>query len=291
MEPIPGLSDEDNELFRLAFEAQGIKPPSDHYLTSDEPVKEIPGALQNSGIKQDDDSVWVPVLTPEELERNTPSRGKNMVKVKAPAGVSVHTFYTLLSNAYALYLTEGNYGNDALQSRTGLAPGIISKVLASPEFKYALRTRGVEPTSTGLTTEQDYVLLALTDPSDGKTLQQKLRALGVSYTKYRAWMKQPVFKAQVDRLTQDLLHNNVDSLVQLEKLAVAGDLSAIKYKHELNGLYDPNKQNNIDAMALISLVFEVVARHVNNPVALQGIGAELGQIAQELKLGPKQIGQ
>lgn len=259
-------------------------------LRSSEPVKEAPGAIQNSGVVATETEVLVPHMSTEELGRNEPSRGKKMVAIKPTPGIGVQTFYTLLSNAYALYVTEGTYSNDALQQRTGFAPGTITKTLASPEFKRALSLRGVKPTASGLTTEQDYVLLALTDPSDGKTLQQKLRSLGVSYAKYRGWMKQPLFKMQIDSMTQGLLHDNTASLVQLEKLAGEGDLPAIKYKHELNGLYDPNKQNSIDALALMSLLFEVVSRHVNDSVALAGIAQELGEVAQQLKLEPKQIG-
>lgn len=300
---IEGLDDDTNALFAAAFKAAGISQhpgaePAPNYvrdgmgdpIVSDEPIK--PGeALQNSGIKAEDSGVLVPHLTQEELERNTPSRGKKMVAVKPPAGVSVQTFYLLLSNTYALYVLNGAYNNEDLQVRTGVAPGTIATVLSSAEFKYALRLRGIEPNATGLTTEQDYALLTLTDPSDGKTLPQKLRALGLSYAKYRAWLKQPAFRMQMEKMTGDLLHNNIDSLVQLESLANQGDLGAIKYKHELNGLYDPNKQNNIDAMALMSLIFEVVARNVKDPVALEGVGKELGEIAQQLKLEPKQIGQ
>lgn len=295
---IPGLSDEDNAAFARAFAELGVTPPEGMPIeytyvpdrVSDEPVKEEPGAIQNSGVIVEGDAVLVPHMSPEELEHNTPSRGKNLVMIKSPVGVSVATFYLLLSNAYALYVTEGAYSNEALQARTGLAEGVISKTLSSAEFQRALRLRGVEPNATGLTTKQNYLLLLLSDPSDGKTLQQKLRAAGVSNATYRGWLKNSIFKATLDRMTGDLLTNNADSLVQLERLASSGDLGAIKYKHELNGTYDPNKQNNIDAMALMSLLFEVVSKYAPKE-SLAPIAQELGEIAQRLKLGPKQIGQ
>lgn len=268
-----------------------IELPStvDYVDVSDERVKPD-GELQNSGIKADNGAVLVPHMSQEELENNTPANGKGMVRVEPPEGISLQTFYTLLSNSYALYLTTGNYDNEALQQRTGLAPGSISKTLSSPQFKHALRLRGVHPNATGLTREQDLVLLTLTDPSDGKTLGAKLKACGVSFATYRAWLKQPVFKAQIDAMTGDLLSDNSQSLVQLEKLVGLGDLGAIKYKHELNGLYDPNRQNNIDVMALMSMMMDIIMRNTSSAAEQQAIASEFKDIAQQLKLGTKAIG-
>jgi hypothetical protein len=280
-------------LFKAARKAKKAEKPAiatpEYKAVSEERVKPE-GEIQNSGIIAGEGrEVLVPHMSVEELETNTPARGKGMVPVTPPEGVSISAFLLLLSNAYALYVTKGSYDNDALQVRTGLAPGTIAKVLSSPEFKYALRLRGVFPNSTGLTREQDLVLLALTDPSDGKTLQQKLRACQVSFATYRAWMKQPVFKMQMDAMTESTLSDNSHALVQLDKLAGEGDLGAIKFKLELNGRYDPNKQQNIDVIAMMSMMLDIMARHVRDPETLAAISSDMGQLASQLKLTP-QIG-
>lgn len=265
-----------------------VAPTQEYAKISEERVK--PAGIQNSGITVEGNTVLVPHMSNEELENNMPSRGKGMVPVTPPEGVSIKTFYNLLSNSYALYVTEGNYDNDKLQQRTGLAPGTISRVLASPEFKRALSLRGVVPNATGLTREQDLVLLVLSDPSDNKTLSQKLKSCGVSYATYRGWMKQPVFKAQMDAMTESTLSDNSQALVQLEKLAGQGDLAAIKFKLELSGRYDPNRQQNIDVVAMMGLLFEIVARNVKDPEALATIGEEMQQVALKLNVGTSQIG-
>jgi hypothetical protein len=275
-------------LFQSALAEKVAKPPvPDYVAVSDEPVK--PVGLQNSGIKVEGNEVLVPHMEPGELARNQPSRGKGMVPIKAPVGVSIENFYTLLSNAYALYVTEGKYDNETLQRRTGFTETLIAKVIETPDFRRALRLRGVEPAATGLTTEQDYAIMVLTDPSDGKTLSQKLKVLGISYAKYQGWLKNPVFKSHIDRVTESILANNADALTQLERAASEGDMAAIKFKLELNQRYDPNKQQNIDAMALMSMLFQIVATHVRDEAALEGIGTDLQRLAQDLKLTP-QIG-
>lgn len=276
-------------MFENALKEKVQTPTNVEYVAvSDEPVKPG-GALQNSGIKVEGNEVLVPHMEPDELARNTPSRGKGMVPIKAPPGVSIENFYTLLSNAYALYVTEGKYDNETLQRRTGFTETLIAKVIETPDFRRALRLRGVEPAATGLTTEQDYAIMVLTDPSDGKTLSQKLKMLGISYAKYQGWLKNPVFKSHLDRVTESILANNADALTQLERAASEGDMAAIKFKLELNRRYDPNKQNNIDSMALMSMLFQIVATHVRDEAALEGIGNDLQRLAQDLKLTP-QIG-
>lgn len=296
---IDGLSDEQNAMFEAAFAAQKKKMitdafydvDEDEYIAiSDEPVKAKEGAIQNSGIEIGrDKTVLVPHLTVDETNRNTPANGKGMVPIKAPHGTGTETFYKLLSNAYALYVTTGSYDNEGLQRRTGMTEASIAKVIASPEFKRAMSVRGVVPNASGLTLEQDYALQKLTDPSDGKNLQAKLKQLGVSYSKYRAWMKQPVFKAVIESYTNDVLYDNNPSMVQLAKKAGEGDLAAIKYLHELNGTYDPNRQTNIDFMQMLQLVIEIIFRHVKDADTLKALDSDLKMVVEKMT-GPKRLG-
>lgn len=258
---------------------------------SSEPIKDAPGAIQNSGLAPDPTGgVLVPVMTEGELSENRPTFGKPMRRVKPPRGVGQETFLTLLSNSYALYVRSGSYDNERLQQATGLAPGIIAKTCSSPEFKAAMRLRGVHPAATGLTREQELVLQALSDPSDGKTLQQKLKTVGVTYAKYRAWLQQPSFRDYLNHVTEGMTAHNADALVQLERLVGEGDLKAIQYKLEMNGRYNPGQQQQVDLMALMSKILEIITTHVQNPEVLSGIAQDLGQVASDLKIGPRQIG-
>lgn len=256
---------------------------------SGEPVKERDGAIQNSGFEIRGRVVEVPHLTEEELGRNTPARGKKMVPVRVPAGEQSEFFYTLLSNAYALYVTEGSYDTDRLVKRTGIAEGTVARLIVTPEFKRAMRVRGVVPSASGLTAEQDYVIQKLVDPSDGKNLQAKLKQMGIPYSKYMAWMKQPVFKSIMDSHTNFLLQDNNASLVQLARKAGEGDLAAIRYMHELNGTYDPNRQTAIDFMQTLGLVVEIIFKHVKDPKVLEAINQDVNGLVEKIS-SPKQIG-
>lgn len=249
---------------------------------SHEPVKKSMGAIQNSGIELDpaNREVSVPVMTLAETDNNEPSYGHRMQRVRVPQGVSPETFRLILGNAYAEYMLHGKFTTESVAERSGVAKGRVSRVLASLEFKKALELRGVENHGSGLTVEQDFAVQILSDPADNRTLSQKLKAIGVSNTVYRTWLKQPLFRDLMESLSADLLANNSDSLVVLERLAGNGDLNAIKYKHLLNGTYDPNKQTNVDIMGIMTTVFEIVAAHVKDASTLEAIASELGQAAR-----------
>lgn len=279
------------ENLKIESVLKGRGKPTD--LVSAAPIKGD-GRLENSGIEPaDDGSILVPYVTEDELAANVPANGKQLMRVARPKGIGQETFLTLLSNAYALYLMEGSYDNERLQRRTGLAPGIIAKTISSPEFTTALRLRGVSPEATGLTREQELCIQVLTDPSDGKSLKQKIDSLkphGVTYAKYRAWMKNSTFRAYITSVSEEMLANNQDALTQLERLAASGDLAAIKYKLEVNQRYNPQQQQNIDMVAVMSKMLEILSKHVRDPETLTAVAEDFGRVAQELKLAP-QIGQ
>jgi hypothetical protein len=258
---------------------------------SREPVKTMEGAIQNSGVEVDPNTkeLLVPQMTEDETSANKPAYGKHLLRVRPPKGVPLDKFQLCVSNAFALYQLSGNFDVDKVVERSGLTPGLVGKVLRSEQFTVALRARGVhvDPEIRGLTTEQEQALVLLTDPTAGP-LKAKLKALGWSYSKYQAQFKHPAFKEAMEGITEHTLAQNSDSLVVLEALALNGDLNAIKYKHLLNGTYDPNRQNNIDIMAVISTVFEIVAKHVRDPEILQALGSELGAVAKSLSPAPTQ---
>ncbi|QSJ04808.1 hypothetical protein [Cellulosimicrobium phage DS1] len=257
---------------------------------SQEPIKGE-GYIENSGVRVDENTreLLVPEMSADETAENTPARGRQLLRVRPPHGVPLDKFRLVVSNAFALYQLHGAFGTDSLVERTGLTPGIVGKIVTSAEFKIALETRGVavDPEVRGLTVEQEQALLILTDPTAGP-LSKKLKAIGWSYAKYKSNMKHAPFAEQMRGVTEQTLADNSDSFVVLEALALNGDLNAIKYKHLLNGTYDPNRQQNIDVVAIISTVFEAVTKHVKDPEVLQGLAQDLQGIARAVGNQPQQ---
>ena len=272
-----------NELVKHSSgtESGNVRPVQGMVAESQPPVN----GTEVSGITVDEDAreVLVPVMSPEETAANTNAGGKPLVAVKIPDNISPKHFRKLLGNAYASYMELGSWTNEDLVSRSGLPAGTVARIATSREFRAALKARGVAYKNTsGLTAEQDMVLQILTNP-DGRTLPQKLKQAGITMTKYRAWMKQVGFRRAFENATNGMLSDNNPGLVALFGLAAGGDLNAIKYQHLLNGTYDPNRQDKIDAVALVAQVFNVISRHVRDSDALTAIAAELQLIVQKIE--------
>lgn len=257
---------------------------------SQEPVKGN-GYIENSGVRVDTKTheLLIPEMSADETAENTPARGRQLLRVRPPSGVPLDKFRLVVSNAYALYQLHGAYGTDSLVERTGLTPGIVGKIVTSAEFKIALEARGVavDPKVRGLTVEQEQALLILTDPTMGP-LKTKLKKIGWTYAKYKSQMKHAAFAQQMSGIVEQTLADNNDSIVVLEGLILNGDLNAIRYKHLLNGTYDPHRQQNVDALAIISAVFEAVTKHVKDPEILAALAGDLQGIARTVAPTPQQ---
>lgn len=222
-----------------------------------------------------------------------PTRGRAMVPVRVPPGYSLLDFRNCVVSAYMQFVQEGVVKHEALALHTGMSNTQAAAIMGTPEFVYACQVRGIElgGHKPGLTTEQDLFLQVLLDPSDGLTLQKKMKKAGVSMTKYRAWMKNPVFKQYVDNVSEQLLAENHVALVQLERLVGEGDLRAIQFKLEMNNRYNPRREATIDMLMVMNHIMEILAKHVNDPQVLMAVAGEMKELAEAASNGqaPKQL--
>lgn len=223
------------------------------------------------------------VLVPESESVTLPTKGRQMVPIKPPLGVTTVDFKNALIAAYMQYTTDGEVTAEKINELTGIDRDRAAVIIATPEFQYACQTRGVALTKTKqfLTQEQDLALQILLDPSDGLTFQKKLRKAGISMTKFRAWMRQPLFKRYFESATEDLHRQNEIALLQLERLVGEGDLKAIQFKFEMNNRYNPRQQQAIDVLVIMNQVLETLARHVQDPQVLMAVAEEMKQIAEQ----------
>jgi hypothetical protein len=140
----------------------------------------------------------------------------------------------------------------------------ISGLFVTAELERALEYRGVSwKSDSGLSMEQQLVLLKLTDPTDRRTTNVKLKELGVPMARYQAWLKHPLFAEHFKQRTEDLFSSAVP--VALQKLlgnVEAGDQRAIEKVLEITGRYDPANKQIEDVRSLVTRLVEVVIKHV-----------------------------
>jgi hypothetical protein len=202
--------------------------------------------------------------------------------IQPPHGTASATFRAVVNAAYELYITGTDITVENLVKTSGRQPRTVGAIIGSFEFKEACELRGIQIRNnprTELNPEQIYFLSILTDPTDKRTLQGKLKAAGVPYARYRAWLKQPKFAARLNGLAEGLLIDHTgDVLTQLTAKATQGDLKAIQYYLEINGRHDPKRQVQVDLQATMLRVIEIITKHVTDPTTLTAIANEMAML-------------
>lgn len=213
-------------------------------------------------------------------------KGKQEVKFAIPSSVGEKTFRHIVGAAHTAYV--GVRGIPTVQqiydySDKRVTMKTISACVLTDEFKDAMEQRGIpwRPDDySGISTEQMYCISILTDPTHkAKTLTQKLRLAGISYSKYRNWLKQPTFSRYLNNLTEGMLTDHVGDLhTVLMSKALAGDLNSIKYVHELSGRHDPNQQQVKDLEKIVDALVEIISQEVTDQTTLTRIANKMSLV-------------
>jgi hypothetical protein len=99
-----------------------------------------------------------------------------------------------------------------------------------------------------------------------------MRAIGLTYAVYQAWMLDPRFKSEFSRRANEGLQNTIPVAKQrLIANVEAGDQRSIEYFLALTGVYSPALAANQDAMQVVYAVLRAVEKHVPDKVILQTI--------------------
>lgn len=251
------------------------------------------GMVATQPNKQKGGTVVIPRMTTQETLNKVPHGGKPLATIELPPNVNYAEFKRVLSAAYLAYI-GGVRGDEALQA-TGAAPELndvmpyvpdllearVKTIMGTEAFRQACEARGIAMAPRpGLTPEQDYALSIILDPTAGAGLQQRLRKAGVSMAKYRAWKRNPVFKAHVQGLADGILKEYEDDmLTTLTGLATGGDLRAIQYAFEVSGKHNPSAQQVMNSKELMIQFMTIIQKHVKDPSLLQAIGNDFMLLA------------
>ena len=116
----------------------------------------------------------------------------------------------------------------------------------------------------GLSEEQGLAILHLSNP-DGKTVQSKLKQLGISMAKHQAWMRQPLYADTLRQRSEQNLGDSVSTALNgLVANADKGDQRAIEKLLEISGRYNPAQIEQENARQVVLLIVEAVLKHVSS---------------------------
>lgn len=208
-----------------------------------------------------------------------------ITRMAIPDGEEPEKFRRVVGAAYTAWI--GSVGKripdaeDVREYVPNITLKVIGRIMETPEFVNAIRNRGVPWASeAGLTTRQMLALSVMTDPTNKKNPAAKLRTVGVTYAEYRAWQRNPAFKAKLERIINNMVGDHIsDMQVALVNKATNGDLNAIKFVYEMTGKYDPASKEVVQLRALVASLLEILSKHLSTqPEVMAAVATDIQQI-------------
>ena len=142
-------------------------------------------------------------------------------------------------------------------------PVDLDTCLKKESFKVGLANRGITiGKQNGLLPEQISAVILVTDYSDRRSLQQKLRSLGIKSATWNGWLRSDRFRALLFNSSQANFEDGILAAREgLIRAAERGDVQAIKFFMEITGRYNPRGEETADFKRIIIKLLEVIARH------------------------------
>lgn len=207
-----------------------------------------------------------------------------VVSSPVPRGFSPEEFRHIVAAVDMLYRRNGILPTEVevLASWGKFKKKAVQTAFLSDELKKALSLRGIQwDSKDGLTQQQLNAMLLLQNPSDMRTTENKLSSIGVSMTVYRAWMRNPLFRAQMDQQAELNLGDSVPmALNKLIANAEAGDGRAIEKLLEITGRWNPQQQEVQNARQVLTIFIEALEKYASSEV----LHSVMGEVQQKTRL-------
>lgn len=195
-------------------------------------------------------------------------RGEGFERVETPVGFSTMAFRNTVAAIQTWWLTKGELPTpDELYKLWPKIPkDTYARLMQTGELAKALEYRGIQwGADSGLSIEQQTALLILADPTDRRSLRVKLRTLGIPGPTYQSWLRQPLFKAQLDKRTKDYYSDYLPEVRgALVGKAMDGDMQAINVVLAITGEWDPHAREVQNAREVVLKVMDAIVKNVQD---------------------------
>lgn len=157
----------------------------------------------------------------------------------------------------------------------------------NPLFKKSLDARGIVigksyAEAGRLSVKQMTAAAIMTNYTDRRSDEKKLRDLGISSSEWQTWLLDEKFYTYLQGRTERILGNSVhEAHLGLIRGVRQGNVQAIKLLYEITDRYNPDKDEQVNVRVLLGRVVEVIQKHVKDPEVLTNLARELTQVAIE----------
>lgn len=169
---------------------------------------------------------------------------------------------------------------ETLSEKFHMTPQKITEFLQKEEIKASFTARGI-PIIEGrdLTAKQITVINLILNLSDTRSERKKLADENVSAREWEGWKKDPKVREYMRVRSEDILNGAIpEAHLALVDRVRTGDITALKFYYEMTGRYT-GQQQGMDPRVLLGRVFDIITKHVQNPVVLEAIAADFKVLA------------
>lgn len=169
---------------------------------------------------------------------------------------------------------------ETLCTKFNLTPKALNTFLSRPEVGTSLTSRGI-PVIQGrdLSPEQITAINLVLNLNDTRSERKKLSDSGITPKVWEGWKQDPKVRDYIAQRSELILDGAIpDAHLALVERVRSGDMGALKFYYEMTGRYT-GQNAGMDPKVLLTKVFDIIAKHVTNPVVLQAIASEFQLLA------------
>jgi hypothetical protein len=198
-------------------------------------------------------------------------------------------FERVVNAAWMSHLRGYGVNPPEIQAQDAELPiAAIARVIRTPLFKQAARTRGIPAADLNyLTNEMMMLLQVLGDHSLSLTTRQRVKSVGVDWQQYQGWLQYTPFRnahREIMRRTLAVATEAGDRM--LAERIEAGDIKALEYANEMTGRFVRGNEVQSSVGKVMGMVLSILKRHVTDPKLLMDISAEMMQLASSNGITP-----
>ena len=121
-----------------------------------------------------------------------------------------------------------------------------------------------------LTAEQVLAINVISNLHDRRSLSSKLKSLNLTTAIWQGWLNQKPFNDYFRGIiSRRFSQADVDAQIALSQNIQQGDLSSIKYYHELTGIYRPDNELTRNLNQILANLMEILAKYVTSDVLVR----------------------
>lgn len=169
---------------------------------------------------------------------------------------------------------------ETLSVKFDKTPKAITEFLDREEVRKSFNSRGI-PIIAGrdLDPQQITMINEILNLHDTRSERKKLSDANISARQWEGWKKDPRVRQYMTRRAEDILNGAIpDAHLALVERVRAGDMGALKFYYEMTGRYT-GQNAQLDPKVLVTRIFDIIAKHVTNPLTLQAIATEFQLLA------------